>query len=120
MFSPGLFIRVQIPVGEPYQALLVADEAIQTDQNLKFVYVVNSNNRIVRHDVTLGTQHEGLTVISKGVTIGDRVVINGLQHVRQGIPVRPTLVPMPIPSPTRQSGIQCVPAAAPAAQHPKP
>ena len=120
LLSPGLFVRIRIPVGTAYQALLVLEGAIQTDQNLKFVYLVDRRNRVVRRDVKLGTQHAGLRVIAKGLTAGDRVIINGLQHVRPEVSVRPALVPMPIPSPGALSGIPCGAAGAPAAANPKP
>jgi RND family efflux transporter MFP subunit len=98
VLSPGLFVRIRVAISPPYQALLVVQSAIETDQNLKFVYVVNEQNEVERRDVTLGAEEEYLQVIATGVKADDRVVVNGLQHVRPGMVVNAKLVPMPTPS----------------------
>ncbi len=99
LLSPGLFVRVRVAVSPPYEALLVSQDAIGTDQDLKFVYVLDDKDRVVRRDVALGSEHGGLQVVEKGVGPGDRVLINGLQHVHPGDTVSPQLVPMPVPRP---------------------
>src|SRR5262249_60785287 len=81
-----------------YHALLVSPEAVGTDQDLKYVYVVDENNKVVRHTVKLGTLQDGLQVITNGLKPGERVIVNGHQRVQQGATVNPTLVPMPIPT----------------------
>jgi RND family efflux transporter MFP subunit len=97
VLSPGFFVRIQVAIGPPYQALLIPESAVSMDQNLKVIYVVNDRNEVVRHDVKLGTQHQGLVVIKEGLAVNERVIIDGLQHVRPGLLGRPKLVPMPIP-----------------------
>jgi RND family efflux transporter MFP subunit len=97
LLSPGMFVRIRVAIGAFYRPLLVISSAIGTDQDLKFVYVLDEQNKVVRRDVELGTDHDGLTVITKGVTSRDRVIVDGLQHVRPGVVVRPRLVPMPVP-----------------------
>ena len=90
MLSPGSFVRVRIPLGLPHKALLVPETAIGTDQGLKFLYVVDEQNKAVLRRVTVGAMHEdGLRVISDGLRPGDRVITVGLQRVRPGMTVKP-------------------------------
>jgi RND family efflux transporter MFP subunit len=97
LFTPNNFVRVRVPTSAAYQAILVNPEAVGTDQDLKYVFVVDEDNKVVRHNVKLGTLQEGLQVITDGVKPGERVIVNGLQRVQQGVTVNPTLVPMPMP-----------------------
>ncbi|MFO0810705.1 MAG: efflux RND transporter periplasmic adaptor subunit [Gemmataceae bacterium] len=89
VFSPGLFVRVRLPLGPPHKAVLVSERAVGTDQGQKFVYVVNDKNAVVRQPVTLGQAHDGLRVVESGLTGGERVIVTGLQRVRPGIVVTP-------------------------------
>jgi multidrug efflux system membrane fusion protein len=79
---PGLYARVKVGGGTPHPAVLVEDEAIGTDQDKKYVMVVDKDNRVQYREVTIGQTHEGLRVISKGLQPGERIVVNGLQRVR--------------------------------------
>jgi len=97
LFTPSNFVRVRVPTSPPYQALLVNAEAVGTDQDLKYVYVVDEDNKVVRHPVKLGSLHDGLQVITEGVEEGERVIVSGLQRVKQDAIVEPRLVPMPVP-----------------------
>jgi RND family efflux transporter MFP subunit len=99
IFAPGQFVRVRVTVSPPYQALLVIDGAVGTDQDLNYLLVLDDKDRVVRREVTLGTEHGGLRVIEKGLEPNDRVIVNGLQHVKPGTVVHPQLVPMPAPRP---------------------
>jgi RND family efflux transporter MFP subunit len=98
LFSPNMFVRVRVPTSAPYRAILVTPEAVGTDQDLKYVYIVDEDNKVIRHNVKLGTLQDGLQVISDGVKRGERVIVNGIQRVQQGATVSPTLEPMPIPT----------------------
>jgi membrane fusion protein, multidrug efflux system len=91
---PGLYARIQVGGGTPHAALLVDDAAIGTDQDKKYVMVVDANSRVHYREVELGDQHDGLRVIRKGLTAGDRIVVNGLQRVRPEDTVTAKLVPM--------------------------
>jgi RND family efflux transporter MFP subunit len=102
LFAPGMFVRVRVPTSPPYQALLVSQFAIVTNQNLKFVDVVNDQDEVVQRQVTLGGIQDGLQVVASGLKPADRVIIEGLQHVHPGAKVKPKLVPMPIPAPQEQ------------------
>ena len=99
LFTPNNFVRVRVPTSPPYQALLVNPEAVGTDQDLRYLFVVDEDNKVVRRNVKLGTLQDGLQVITEGVTTGERVIVQGLQRVQQGATVNPSLVPMPMPPP---------------------
>jgi len=90
LFTPGMFARLQVPGSAPYEALLVPDVAIGTEQARKFVLVVNADNVAVQKYVTLGQITDGLRVIKQGLAPDDRVIVNGLMHVRAGGKVTPT------------------------------
>jgi RND family efflux transporter MFP subunit len=95
VFTPNNFVRVRVPTSAPYEALLVNPEAVETDQDLRYLLVVDENNKVVRHNVKLGSEQDGLQVVSEGLQPGERVIVEGLQHVQPGAPVNPRLVPMP-------------------------
>jgi RND family efflux transporter MFP subunit len=93
--TPGLFARVRIPIGQPHEAMLVTDRAIDTDQGQKIVYVVDQDNKVDARPVRLGAAHDGLRTIEAGLSPSDLVIVNGLQRVRPGVTVDPKLVEMP-------------------------
>jgi multidrug efflux system membrane fusion protein len=97
LISPGMFVRVKVPISAEHPALLVSQAAIANDQNVDYVLVVNEDNKIERKDVKLGALHEGLQVITEGLNPTDRVAVSGLQHLREGTLVEPKLEPMPTP-----------------------
>ena len=80
----GLFVRLRIPTSKPYQALLVPERALATDQNIRFVYVVDSEGKAERRNVKLGKQLGDLRIVESGLALGDRVIVKGLQRVRPG------------------------------------
>ena len=89
---PGLFVRVRLPIGQPYRALLVSEEALGTDQGQKFVYVIGSDNKAQYRRVQVGKLQNGQRVVLKGLDEGERVVVSGLQRVRPGAAVQPRMV----------------------------
>jgi membrane fusion protein, multidrug efflux system len=97
MLSPGMFVRVRLPIGQPYPALLVIDRAVGSDaQGLKYVYVLDKDNKAQSRHVTTGPlQDDGLRVIEQGLKPDDLVVVGALQQVRRGDEVKPERVPMP-------------------------
>lgn len=88
-FTPGLFARVRVPVGDKYQALLVPERAIGTDQGQKYVLAVNKENVVEYRAVKLGRLHDGLRVIQDGLKPDDLIIVNGIQRARPGVPVTP-------------------------------
>jgi RND family efflux transporter MFP subunit len=88
---PGLFARIRLPLGESHKALLVSERAIGRDQGSPFVYVVSSDNEVVYRRIKLGALHDGMRVILDGISVGEHVVVNGLQRIRPGVKVDPQL-----------------------------
>ncbi len=95
LFTPGMFGRVQVPGSLPYQALLIPDVAIGTEQARKFVYAVDAEDIARQKYVTLGQIQDGLRVIKDGLAAEDRVIVNGLTMVRPGTKVAPQEAPPP-------------------------
>ena len=93
--SPDFFSRVRVPIGQAHQTLLVTDRAIDTDQGVKVLYIVNKKHEVVSRPVRLGALHHGLREITAGLEPGEQVIVSGLQQVRPGITVEPNLVEMP-------------------------
>lgn len=94
VLTPGLFARLRL-VGRPnYDGLLLPDAAIGTDQNRRFVYVLDKDNKATYRGVTTGPLVEGLRVIRDGLTETDKVVVAGLQRVKPGAPVTPVEQPI--------------------------
>ncbi len=91
---PGQFARIRMGQSRASTALLINERAVSTDQSKKFVLVVDKDNKAQYREVTLGTSVQGLRVVNSGLKAGERVVVNGLQHVRPGALVQPQLVPM--------------------------
>jgi RND family efflux transporter MFP subunit len=97
LLKPGLFVRIRLPVGPWYEAPLVPDEALISEQARKCVYLVNDKNVIVQQDVVLGQGIHGLHVVTKGVSAGDRIVVSGMQRVRPGAAVQVKMQDPPKP-----------------------
>ncbi|WP_324615546.1 efflux RND transporter periplasmic adaptor subunit [Halomonas salipaludis] len=80
-FAPGMFARVQLLGSGSQQAILIDDKAVLTDQDRKYVYVVDDEGIAQRRDVQLGRMAEGLRVVASGLESGDRVVVRGTQRI---------------------------------------
>jgi RND family efflux transporter MFP subunit len=93
-FTPGMFARVKLIGSGQYDALLINDSAIGTDQSVKFVLRVGADNKIEYTPVKLGPLIDGLRVVREGLKVNDVIVVKGLQQVRPGMPVTPQLVAM--------------------------
>jgi multidrug efflux system membrane fusion protein len=93
-FTPGLFARVQLLGSGKFKAVLINDRAVGTDQDRKFVLVVNKDKMLEYRPVKLGRLIDGLRVIADGLKPGEVIVVNGLQRVRPGMPVQANIVPM--------------------------
>ncbi len=90
ILTPGLFVRVRVPFGEPQPSLLVPEVAIGSDQATKFVMVVDAQNVVEMRPVELGASTDDrLRVVKKGLVAGERVIVNGLMRARPGAPVLP-------------------------------
>lgn len=92
-FTPGLSARVRLGAGKPYQATMVPDRAISTDQTRKIVLVVGPNKLVEAREVKTGALIDGMRVVS-GIKPGEHIIVDGLQRAFPGAPVTPQLVPV--------------------------
>jgi RND family efflux transporter MFP subunit len=88
---PGQFGRVRIIGSSPYEALLIPDAAVATDQSRKIVFVVRQDSTVEARPVVLGPLDEGLRVIREGLKAEDHVIIDGVQRARVGAKVTPKM-----------------------------
>lgn len=88
--TPGMFARVRLPGSARYDAVLIPDKAIGTDQAEKFVLVVDKEDKVSRVGVKLGPISHGLRIIRSGLTGSERVIVGGLQRAKPGAVVKPT------------------------------
>jgi multidrug efflux system membrane fusion protein len=94
LLGPGLFARVRVPGSGKYKALLISDRAIAMDQGKQFVMVVTKDNHAEYRPIQTGRIHDGLRIVTIGLSPEDWVITNGLQFVRPGIEVEATHAPM--------------------------
>ena len=94
-FTPGLYARVQVSSDNEAEAILIDDKAVLTDQDRKYVYVLDSEGKAQRREIKPGRTSQGLRVVESGLVPGDKVIIAGLQRIYfSGAPVTPSEVPM--------------------------
>ncbi|ODM77410.1 efflux RND transporter periplasmic adaptor subunit [Bradyrhizobium elkanii] len=92
---PGQFGRVRLIGSSPYEALLIPDTAVATDQSRKIVFVVKDDNTVEARAVELGPLDDGLRVIRQGLKAEDHVIVDGIQRVRVGAKVTPKMAQAP-------------------------
>jgi len=98
LLSPGMFVRIRLPIGQPHAAVLVVDRAIGSDQGLKYVYVIDADKKVSYRRVTTGAlEEDGLRVIENGVKPGELVAVGAIQQLRPGMEVEPEEHSMPTP-----------------------
>ncbi|HFO1739389.1 TPA: efflux RND transporter periplasmic adaptor subunit [Enterobacter kobei] len=96
-FTPGLFARVRLPGSAEFQATLIDDKAVLTDQDRKYVYIVDKEGKAQRRDITPGRLADGLRIVQQGLKPGDKVIVDGLQKVfMPGMPVNAKTVAMTV------------------------
>ncbi len=116
-FKPGLFVRIRLPLGRPYNAVLVPDEALLSDQGRKYVYVVTPDNKAKYQPVIPGQAIGGLRVVfadkpdavrkhQPGLSTKDRVIVGGIQRVRRDAEVKITEEQRPPAAPHSSLGKQ--------------
>jgi RND family efflux transporter MFP subunit len=94
-FTPGMFARVKLEGGAKYEALLINDSAVGTDQNVRYVFAVGPDNKVEYRAVKLGpVVSDGLRVVRDGLKPGELIVVNGLQRVRPGVTIAPQKIAM--------------------------
>jgi multidrug efflux system membrane fusion protein len=99
VFTPGLFARVRLLGASQSNALLIHEQAVLTDQDRRYVYVLGKDNAAERRDVTLGAHIDALRVVESGLKPGDKVIVNGMTKIFfPGQTVNPRDVPMDQPN----------------------
>jgi multidrug efflux system membrane fusion protein len=91
---PGQFARLRLGAAKTQPVLAVSERALGTDQDKRYVMVVDADNKAVYREVALGGLAGDLRIVTSGLNPGDRVIVNGLQRVRPGAVVAPTAVSM--------------------------
>ncbi len=109
LLSPGMFVRIRLPIGDPHPAVLVIDQAISSDQGIKYVYVVDKEDQVKYRRITTGPlQDDGLRVVTEGLKPDEWIVVRGLQQVQQILQSRPPVKfrteQVPMPSLGRENG----------------
>jgi membrane fusion protein, multidrug efflux system len=89
---PGQFARLRMGQAKTEPALMVNERAVGTDQNKRFVLVVDADSKAAYREVTLGRSVDGLRVVAAGLKSGERIIVNGLQRIRPGALVSPQTV----------------------------
>ena len=100
LMSPGFFARMRIPGSGEYDAMLIRDSAVGSDQGRPFVYVVGADGKAAQRTVATGPLEDGLRIVREGLKPDDRVVINGLTAIRPGVPVKAEETEMKLPPKT--------------------
>ncbi|MBB3423919.1 multidrug efflux system membrane fusion protein [Rhizobium sp. BK312] len=88
---PGQFVRVRMGQPKAENKIVIDDRAVGTDQDKKFVFVVDGENKVNYRQVQLGSLVDGQRVIENGLKAGEKIVVNGLQRIRPGAVVVPQL-----------------------------
>ena len=84
LLKSGMFVRIRVPVSQPYDAVLVPEASIGVDQDTRYVIAIGSDKKPVRRTVELGRSIGTWRVITKGLDAGTEIVYRGLQRVRPG------------------------------------
>ncbi len=95
LLRPGQYVRLRILLEERADALVVPQAAIQESQGSASLFVVGPDQTVQARTVRMGPRFGTLWVVEEGVKPGERVVVKGLQQVRAGMRVEPTLEPLP-------------------------
>ena len=83
---PGTFVSFKANLGERNNAFALPQQAVQRDTRGSYVLVVGGDGKVVRKDVVLDSQQAGNWLISSGLAGGDKVIVSGIQKVKEGAP----------------------------------
>ncbi len=93
--QPGLFGRISIPGSDKYEAVLVPDQAVGTDQNRRIVFVVGDDNVLTPKVIRPGPRIDGYRVVRNGLKGDETIVVNGLARIRPGMTIDPQMQELP-------------------------
>jgi len=94
ILTPGLFALTRIPASGRYNALLIPDAAVNTDQDERYLLIVGANNVVQQRPVKLGDLFGTLRSITDGLKPGEKVIVDGMQFAQAGAKVVPHEVPV--------------------------
>jgi membrane fusion protein (multidrug efflux system) len=94
LLRPGQFGRVRLAATVAENALLVPQKAVTQMQSANVVYVVGGDNKVALRSITIGERVGQDYIVTEGVKVGERVIVEGLQKTRPGATVNPTEQPM--------------------------
>lgn len=94
LLLPGMYAQVKVSAGQQRQALLINDAAVGTDQDRKYVMVVDAQGRVQHREITLGDLYNGLRIVNSGLGPEDRIIVSGMQRVHVDDAVSPRMVAM--------------------------
>ena len=109
LLTPGLFVRIRFLYGELQNVILIPEEAISSDQDRKYVYIIDAKNQIEHRQVKIGKMRKGMRAILEGLKGEERIVIKGIQRVRPGI----TVVATPLSAPRGETATKAASMSAP-------
>jgi RND family efflux transporter MFP subunit len=114
VLTPGLFTLTRIPATGSYQALLIPDAAVNTDQNERYLLIVGANDIVQLRPVKLGALFGSLRSIDDGLKPGEQVIVNGMQSAIPGAKVSAHIVPVSTETLDAQESFAATPPIAPA------
>jgi len=85
---PGQFVKVQLLLKEQPDTIVVPSQAVGDQQGDLYVFVVGKGNKVEFRNVTAGSTYKKMRIIEKGVSAGEKVVVNGLQKLKPGMTVK--------------------------------
>jgi RND family efflux transporter MFP subunit len=91
VFTPGMFMKVHLPVGRAYETMLIPEKAVGTDQESKYVFILDNDNKVIQRAIKVGNLYKGFRSVHSGLQLTDKVIVTGLQRARPGVLVRPTI-----------------------------
>jgi membrane fusion protein (multidrug efflux system) len=86
---PGMFARIRVDLGSRTNSILVPERTVSELQGKSFVWVVGVDNKVVQRTIQLGGQVGENLLVQEGLKPGDRIILEGLQKVREGALVKP-------------------------------
>ncbi len=87
---PGSFVSFKANLGERNNAFLIPQQAVLRDTRGGYVLVVDKDGNVARKDVALDSQQGGNWLVSSGLASGDKVIVSGVQKVKEGAPAKPS------------------------------
>ena len=87
---PGMYVTLQANLGQRHKVFVLPQQAVQRDTAGAYVMTVGADNKVVRKEVTTADMRNGDWVISGGLKAGDKVVVSGIQNVKEGEPAKPS------------------------------